>query len=217
VFYDIKPGTSHNLRFLPPWNEEGLLFFESVQHFNFKVDGQPRAFACLKVHGDGECPSCDMLERAPDVFAGNDDLIESILNKHGLAFRWHAQVIPIRPEGLEQDGPYIVGLSKGTANDVSDILTMERDNRQALLVDPDEGQAINITRNNKSGLGTRYKVMPTGLRVGLDDLLPDWADKFLDVPKAVNLRIITPEDMYKAIQDTRGNNIFAKLFPEIDV
>jgi len=216
VFFDIKPGQSANLRFTPPSNEDGSLFFISVQHFKIKKDGQPRAYACLRAHGDEgvECPMCLFLEAAPDKFTG--DLAEKLQRDHGQSYRWHAQVVPVPAEGQERpDQTFVVGLSKMTADDVSKILKMELDNRQVLLTDPDAGQAINITRNTATGFATRYKVLPTGLRVSLDELCPEWTEKFLNVQEAINLRIVDEDEFYAAIAETVGVGLFNSVFPNV--
>jgi hypothetical protein len=208
VFLDIKAGQSVNLRFLPPWSEEGLLFFESAQHYKFTETGEKRAWACLRSHADEECPICQMVEKAKEL---GDDRFKKIIRDHDVSYRWHAQVMPLPQEGKPVEQTYIIGLSKTTAAKVSDLLKIERDNRQALITDPDKGQAVNISRNDKSGLQTRYEVTGTGIRIPLNDVFPGWADAFLDVPKAVNLRVGTRERLLESIQETVGNNVFKAL------
>ena len=223
VFYDIKPGQNVNLRFLPPDNAEGRLFFESAQHFNFKLEGEKRTWACLRVHGDGteECPACVLVEKAE---AADDDRFKKIIREHNMSPRWHAQVLVLpKPDDKDEEGNpvgvkqiNVVGLSKGTAQKVANILKMEKDNRQALLTDPDKGQAVNVSRNDKSGLQTRYEVQATGLRVPLDEVYPKWTDEFLDIQKAIGLRITTAEEMSNSIQETIGNNLFKALLGDVE-
>ncbi len=210
VFLDIKAGQSVNLRFLPPWSEEGLLFFESCQHYQFTEGGEKRAWACLRSHGDGteECPICEMVERAKEL---DEERFKKIIKNHDASYRWHSQVIPLPTEGQTIDQTYIVGLSKTTADKVSGILKMERDNRQPLITDPDAGQAVNIRRNEKSGLQTRYEVSGTGIRMPLDDIFPGWAEAFLDVPKAINLRLGSRERLLESMQETVGMATFKAL------
>jgi len=224
VYFDLKPGQSVNLRFTPPSDESGELFFVSAQHFKMKQEGQPRAYACLRAHGvDQECPICVFLERIEEVFADNDTLREKLHREHDVAYRWHAQVVPVPKEGQGlAEQTYVIGLSKATADKVSKILMMEKDNRLILLTDPDEGQAINISRNEKTGFGTRYEVMPTGLRMSLDAIttvsaagVPAWEEKFLNVRDALKLRIEKPESLYPIIAETVGIVAFAKVFPEV--
>jgi gp32-like DNA binding protein len=216
VFLDIKPGETKRLRFTPTSNEDGSLFFVSAQHFKLKDEGQPRAFACLNVHGteDQNCPGCLMIERAVDVFS--EEIVKKLKNDHGVSYRWHAQVVPLPREGEDKpEQTFVIGLSKMTADDVSKIGKMESDNRMPNLTDVEEGQVIQISRNNATGFATRYKTMGTGLRVSLDTLLPTWEEKFLDTAKAINLRVVTEEKFYKAIQETVGVGVFAQLFPNV--
>jgi hypothetical protein len=215
VFFDIKPGTTVLLRFTPTSNEDGQLFFESCQHFKFLEDGEKRAFACLEMHGvdDTVCPICDALERAPEVLGKN--AAKSLIKDHGSSNRWHAQIIPIRPEGVEAaEQSYIVGLSKTTAGKVSKILKLERDTRQVLLTDPDEGQAIQIERNSATGFNTRYEVLASNVRVPLDTLLPGWDEKFLNVEKSLKLRIEDRETLLASMKETFGDVQFNALFPD---
>lgn len=216
VFLDIKPGQTVNLRFTPvSEGQDGQLFFISAQHYKLKENGQARTFACLNNHSPDKeiCPACEALERAPGILG--KDTAEKLSDLHGVSYRWHAQVVPVPKEGQEKpDQTYIVGLSKMTADDVSKILKMEKDNRQTLLVDPDQGQAIQISRNNATGFATRYKVLPTGIRLSLDDLLPGWESKFLTVATDINLRIKTRAEFLAALQETLGVGVFAQLFPD---
>jgi len=205
VFYDVKPGTSHNLRFLPPSDPTGSLFFESAQHFNFTEEGQKRAWACLRIHGEegADCPICKLVEAAKE---SGDDRFEKIIKNHAVSYRWHAQVLPLPREDKPVEQLYVVGLSKQTAQKVSNIMKMERDNRQPLITDPDKGQAVNITRNDKSGLQTRYEVQATGLRIPLDEIYAKWTDEFLNVQEAVGLRIVDADRLEKSILETVGNS-----------
>lgn len=217
VFLDIKLGQSVNLRFLPPDNEDGLLFFESAQHYKLKQEGQGRAWACLRVHGakGQDCPVCLFLEAAAEKLdAGR---YKSLKNSHVVSNRWHAQVIPLTVDGKPAEQLYVVGLSKGTAGKVSTILKMERDNRQPLITDPDHGQAVNITRNEKSGLQTRYEVMSTGIRVPLDELYPAWTEEFLNIEKAIGLRIADEDTINASIAETVGGVLFNKLRPDVEL
>ena len=214
-FLDIKPGTTVLLRFTPTSNEDGQLFFESSQHFKFLEDGEKRAYACLEMHGDGSilCPICDALERSQEVLGKT--ISKSLIKDHGASHRWHAQVIPIRPEGVEiAEQSYVVGLSKTTAGKVSKILKLERDTRQTLLTDPDEGQAIQIERNSATGFNTRYEVLASNVRVKLDTLLPGWDDIFLNVENTLKLRIETREDLLASMKETFGDVQFNALFPD---
>lgn len=216
AFFDIRPATNYNFRFLPSYNEEGDLFFESAQHHNFKEDGEKRSWACLRSFGapGQDCPACLLVEAAITV---DETKYSKLISAHKLAQRWHAQVV-VLPKGegeVEAEQVSIIGLSKMTAADVSAILKMEKDNRQPLLTDPDQGQAINISRNDKPGLQTRYKVQATGLRTSLDTVYPKWTEEFLDLPKAVALRIVEPERMIASIQETVGNNVFRTLLPDL--
>jgi hypothetical protein len=209
IYLDIKADQTVLARFTPTSNEDGSLFFESSQHFRFKEKGEKRTWACLRVHGGGDCPICDALERAEEVLG--ETQAESLLNDHRASNRWHAQVLPILPEGSDPvDRMYVVGLSKTTAAKVSKILKLERDTRQPLLTDPDKGQAISIEREG-SGFNTTYTVMPSNVRVPLDKIYPKWEEKFLDVEKALKLRIADTDTLLASMKETFGDVVFNAL------
>lgn len=232
VFLDLKPGEKKRLRFTPSSDENGELFFVSAQHFKLKDEGQPRAFACLAVHGEPdaegnlpECVICTFLAKAETVFADNEALLDKLQRDHSVSYRWHAQVLPVPKDGQElNDQTYIMGFSKVTADKISQILKMEKDERMTLLTDPDEGQAITVSRNNATGFATRYEVMATGIRVSLDAIstkspkgTPTWEEKFLTVKDALRLRIVSQDKMYKALAETVGVGVFSKVFPTVEL
>lgn len=215
VFFDIKPDTTVTVRFTPTSNESGELFFESSQHFKFEEDGEGRAWACLNVHGDGkeECPICDALARAEEVLG--KAAAKGLLKDHSASNRWHVQVVPVyTAAGVEPaDQTYILGLSMTTAEKVSTILKMDADNRLPLLTDPEAGQTLQIKRTG-SGFKTKYEVLPTGVRVPLDKILPDWEKKFLDMEKALKLRVEDRKTLLASMKETFGNAVFSELFPK---
>jgi hypothetical protein len=98
----------------------------------------------------------------------------------------------------------VVGLSKTTAQKVSRILKMEKDKRKPLLTDVEKGQAVSIERNTASGFQTRYEVMATGERVNLDELCPNWEDKYLDLEKALKLRVADRDTLIASMRETLG-------------
>ncbi len=210
VFLDLKAGQALNLRFLPSWTPEGDLFFVSAQHYKFTENGEKRAWACLDVHGEGDCPICQMVEAARTKVNDGDDRFEKYIDRHNQSLRWHAQVVPIR-EGQTIEQSYVFGFSKTTADKVSGILKMERDTRQPLLTDPDKGQTVYVSRNDKSGKATRYEVQATGVRVGLDEIFPEWTESFLDVEKAIGLRIGNRDQLLASIKETIGTPMFETL------
>jgi hypothetical protein len=214
VYLDIKPNSSVRIRFTPTSNEDGQLFFESSQHFKFTLDGEKRAYACLRVHGNEQtgtdCPICDYIDAALEVLGGPGS---SIASANGASNRWHAQVVQVTDEAPAQT--FLLGLSKTTAAKVNRILKMEQDNRQPLLTDPESGQIIQIDRTG-SGLSTRYEVMPTNVRLNLDEYFPDWEKSFLTVEKALKLRVVDKDELLAAMEETFGDAIFKALTNHIN-
>jgi len=210
LYLDIPAGGSIQVRFTPTSIATGELFFESSQHFQFKQDGEKRAWACLNVHGEGSCPICQTLLKLVEQLGENG--AKEYLKKHNASNRWHAQVIQVPAEGGDKPSQTVIlGLSKTTAQKISAILKSERDNRLPLLSDPDKGQAIIVSRNNGTGFATRYEVMATGLRLSLDDLFAGWEEKFLDLEKALKLRVADRATLVASLRETIGPALFDKL------
>lgn len=202
MFVSIPADSSVQLRFLPPDNPEGVLFFRAVQHFRFKDNDRNRAWACLDVHGEnaGGCPGCELVE----YFRKNGtEAQKKIANERRANARCYAQVIE---KGKEDQGPRLVPLSPTTADQVSDLLEMQFSNSLPLLTDVEAGEWVVVSRKG-SGLKTEYKVMPTGVRVPLKAVNKDWEDKFLNIKEKLDLKIATREQFIQSIKDTLAGEL----------
>ena len=209
VFVDIKPDSKIRVRFLPPWSDAGTLFFAAFNHYRYKDEGQKRAWGCLTRHGNpevhGKCAACEF----SDALKAN-----GATKKAGREIeargRWYAQVIV---EGLEDEGPKLIALSKTTADQVTEILTLQANDDEPFLCDEEEGIWIQIKREG-AGLDTVYTVLPTAKIVPLSKLCPDWESKAFDVVEAVGLHIGTRQDQLRSIVETHRTK-YADVYNEV--
>lgn len=205
IFLDIKPDTTVRLRILPPTDESGMIFTKVSNHFKLKnPEGGGMALACLREHGaDGEtCFLCQLVEFLKASKDKADKKIGSDLYANP---RWYVQAY-LAEKGadgkLEYRGPYLVGVSKTTADALNDILTTQEVAGDDYFCDPDKGQDIIITRRG-SGLATKYTVMPTGQKMALSDIMPNWdtpgSGKLItDVLAALDLKVEDADGQRKA-------------------
>lgn len=105
---------------------------------------------------------------------------------------------------------YVIGLSQTTAQKVARILKRQKDMNQPLLNDVDNGEIISIERIG-SGFDTEYDVQSTGVRVSLDKVFPGWEEKFLNVEKALKLRVEDRATLLEALSETFGPAVIQQL------
>ena len=104
-------------------------------------------------------------------------------------------------------GPKLLGLPKGASEDVANIIKNMDMTGEPDFTDITEGQDLLIGRTG-TGFNTKYRVDRTGLKTSLDDLFPEWEEKFIeDVNDALGLKIVTPEEQKAALMFTYGDVI----------
>ncbi len=203
VFYDLKPDTTTIMRLLPPSDASGSAFFVKTDHYKLvSEENKPTAMGCLDRHGSEECPICVAQERLSVTGDKGDAKIADAVKASS---RWYMQVYV---KGLEDQGPKLVGLSRTTADRVSEILSMQEDNGEPLLNDADNGAWLMVKRKG-SGLGTRYDVQVSGKSVSLDKLRPEWTKgEFIeDVPSACRIKVGSVSDMTEAFRRAFGDEL----------
>lgn len=210
LFVDIKPDSKIRVRFLPPsiGPERTMLFFKAVNHYKYKDGDDKRAWACLSTHGTddlGACACCDLSNAMKKIPATKK--LGKDIEARG---RWYAQVIV---QGQEVDGIRLLALSKTTAEQVTDILSMQASDDEPFFCDADEGIWIQIAREGAQ-LETKYTVLPTSKRVTLESLVPTWEADALDVPDAVGLYIGSRQEQLASIIETYRLK-FSGLFEDI--
>lgn len=205
IFLDIKPDTAVRLRILPPTTENGALFTKVSNHFKLKnPEGGGMALACLREHGEeGEiCYLCQLLEFLKKSKDKTDQKIGKELYANP---RWYVQAYLAEKdeEGkLVYRGPFLVGLSKTTADQLNGFLNMQQAARDDFFCDPDKGQDVMISRHG-SGMNTKYVAMLTGQKASLDSIMPTWATPgsgklITDVMAALELKIEDADSQRKA-------------------
>jgi hypothetical protein len=203
VFWDLKPDTTTRVRVVPPLTEDGLIFTKATNHYGVEnEDGFNIAPACLNEHGDGDCWLCRLVNY---LFSTGDKGDENIAKRLKANGKWYIQGFVW--DGEKYDGPYLVGLSKTTADKVNDIFDQLEAVGDPDFCDPDEGRDLVITRTG-SGFSTKYSVMPGSKIMALDDIVPGWEDKvFHDVIEKIDPRIMSNEDQRAAVVRTLGDSI----------
>lgn len=178
LFVKPAPNSSVQVRFLPPDNAEGALFFAATTHFNFKDPKDPskgRAWACLDQHGgpkDGKCAICQVVR----FFIKNGtDAQLSLVKGFGKTINantsFYAQVYL---KDRADKGIKLLRVPQTGADAVSDILGFQGDNGLPFLSDPEAGEWIIVGRTG-DGPKTKWKAMSTSVRVPLDTLDAEWA------------------------------------------
>lgn len=202
VFYDLKPDTTTILRLLPPSDPSGSAFFVKTDHYKLvSEENKPTAMPCRDRHADGDCSICLATERLASTGDKGD---AKIADKIKASSRWYVQAYV---KGLEEQGPKLIGLSRTTADKISEIMSMQEDTGEGLLNDPDEGAWLLVKRKG-SGLGTRYDVQVSGKAISLDELRPAWTEEFIeDVPAATRLKVQADDDMVEALRRAFGDEL----------
>lgn len=201
IFYDLKPDTTTRVRVVPPLNEDGLIFTKATNHYGVQnEDGFNIAPACLVEHGDGDCWLCNLVNY---LYSTGDKGDEKIARDLRPSSKWYVQGFVW--DGENYDGPFLVGLSKTTADKVNDIFDQLEAMDEPFFCDPDEGVDLVITRKG-SGFSTTYSVMPGNKKSSLDDLVPGWGEKvFADVIEKLDPRIMDAAAMRDAVVRTYGD------------
>jgi len=203
VFVDIKPDSKIRVRFLPPWDSDGMLFFAAFNHYRYLDEKEKRAWACLTRHGteaDGACACCEMSDYLKKQRTKDEKRQGRDVEARG---RWYSQVLV---EGMEGEGPKLLALSKTTADQIIDILQLQATDDEAFFTDPEQGTWIQIERKGAK-LETTYTVLPTSKRVPLSGLFPEWEDKMLNVQEALGLKIGDRKTQLASIIETFSKTV----------
>lgn len=210
VFYDLKPDTTTRLRVIPPVDDSGMIFAQSVNHFKMKnEDGFGIALACLNHHAENaDDEPCFLCKLVDYLYNSGDKSDAKIAKDIKASSRWYLQAF-IAEKGddgkLSYMGPKLVGLSKTTAEAVSGLLADQDKVGTPLFCDVEQGQDIVITRTG-AGLQSRYRLSQTSQLANLDEAIPGWEDKILtDVYDSLNLKIVTPDEQAKIVLATFGD------------
>lgn len=206
LFFDIKPDSRNVLRFLPPTQENGSLFFLNVNHFNLKSDeDKGMALACGDVHrNDGDdCYLCKVAEWLKRT--GEDDIAQKIRPSKN----YYAQVLVGSKDAEGQwtfSGPKMVRFSQTGADAIIEILKAQELVDDDFACDPHNGQNIVFSRNG-AGLQTKYSAQAMGNKNDLDEIFPGWESKLLDIPEKLDMKIWDNDEMKAALVHTFGDVI----------
>ncbi len=202
IFYKLTEGT-HRVRVIPPLNEDGMLFWRQVNHYGIKnEDGFGIAPACLEEHGE-RGQDCYLCRLTNYLYSTGDKGEEKIAKDIKPSSKWLLQAFCW--DGEKYDGPFFVGLSKTTADQVNDIMDQQEALGDPFFCDPDGGVDLVITRRGQ-GFDTRYTVNPGNKQTKLEALVPGWEDQvFRDTVAKVDPRMMTNEQMRDALVTCYGD------------
>lgn len=206
---DFPVDSVTRVRVFPRPGDEGEIYYRAEQHFGLKYNGRNSSLACLNAHGDGteKCPTCEVIYALMD---SGDEKLKELGKKLVINKRFYAQIRVVTYDENKVkkfSAPKIVGFTQKAANDINAALRMQEDSGDDLAVDINAGQDFMVERKGAM-LATRYNVMATGKKEDLDVLLPNWADDFIhDIPKTVNLNILTRAKMVESLKASLGDVI----------
>ena len=209
VFFTIPPDKTARLRFLPPATEDGLVFTLSVNHFKINdAEGKSIALACLNQHGEGECPTCAIVD---ELYRSSDAAAKKLANELRASARYNAQVLLAEKDAdtgkMVYEGPRMIGLSKTVADDIIQFLVNQESAGDDFFCDADKGQDLFLTRKG-SGFSTKYTIDRSGQKAALDDILPGWQEKFWTDPyKVLGLKVVDRDTMLALLKGTYANQI----------
>jgi hypothetical protein len=208
LFLDIKPDTSVRVRIVPPVTDDGMLFAKAVNHFKFKnEEGFGLALACLGEHGNDDTGVDCYLCKLSKMLRNGDKAESKIASDIRSSPRWYAQAFVYDKEEDAYVGPKFVGLSKTTAESVTDILVSQDESGDDYFCDVENGQDLIITRRG-SGLNTKYTVAATGKKMPLSSVDPNWETKIIrDMYDALELKLEDPDGQKRAAYRTFGDEL----------
>ena len=187
LFFQLKAG-KNEMRILPPWNDDGMFYHESVIHYGFMVEGKNRAYPCLKFLGEKKCPACDLFAR----LSQGDKEDQKIARNLRPTAKFFVNVVPKGSENVK-----IFALKPKM---LKQILGYMADDDWGDVTDPEEGHNIVIEKEGE-GLMTRYEVRvkpkPTGIEV------EDWENKLHDLV-AETTQTIEYDEMKELLDEKYG-------------
>lgn len=214
LFENVPDNATVRYRFLPTVHPDGVIWYPVKNHFKLKEAAEEAgeqdrgiAIACNDLHGEGNCYLC----RLNVTLKKHGDKAEKAIGKGIYANpRYHAQVMvgEMSSDGkVTYHGPRILGLPKGASEDVSQLIKTMDMMHQPIFTDVEKGQDVIISTTG-SGLKKRYKVDRSGEIMNLDEIIPDWGDRFIeDMDDALGLKRATNEEMKAIAQYTFGDQL----------
>lgn len=224
-FVDVADGEDKVFRFAPPVAENGLIFYKTFNHYKLKnPDEKDRgiALADLRFHGTDETGREDYIARLSEVLEKHRT--SATEKKIGKDIRGNRRYYAQGWEGTRMDdGTFkwsrckLLSLPKTAAEKVMKILKNQQTMGEVSAVDPDEGQALIVSREG-TGFNTKYAADRSGVKVSLDEIIPDWRKQlYQDVYAALDLKIYPPEEQKKVARFTYPDLDWDKLESEYDL
>jgi len=210
IYLDLKEDEARRVRFLPPQRADGALFTKVVQHFKLKTEDDPprgMALACNDHHKDEDCWMCNLSKL---LKAEGDKAERQIGDDIRPSPRFYSVVLVAEKQddgSLVYSGPKLLGLPKTAVEQVNSILLAQDMAGDEFFCDADGGQDLIITRTGR-GFQTKYNAQSTGKKNNLDEIFPQWEDKFIeDLEEALGLKFADNDTMREATMRTYADEL----------
>jgi hypothetical protein len=210
VFVNIPEGQSMLFRFLPPSRADGGTWHMTAQHHNLKDDeDRDIAVADLSVHGNDETGTEDYINELVAVVKNQPNSKEwkpaktICFGKKGIktGFRYHGQVLvaeDVSDGTFKYIGPKILGLPPSGAKAINKLQAAQKIAREPSFNDPDSGFNVLIEHTKESPW---YSAQRAGAPISLDDIYPEWTDKFFqDMEAKISIRLYTRDEQKVAVR-----------------
>ncbi len=217
----VKQGERVRVRFLPSMQANGQTQFPKGLHYKLKElddEGKERglALACLKHHGDGKCPICDVHA----VLKGSDDKNERDLTKFpndiGVSLRVMVPVLESTkgPDGQVWSQPKLLDLTKNAADKLRRLYEDCQNDGIPLFNDVELGQDVVVSNPSTPG---EYGFQPTMKQMPLADCVEDLDTSGIeDVTGAMNLTIRSYDEMLAALDFSQPTLDIPAIMEEVN-
>ena len=193
-----KPKEGKNIiRILPPWNDEGLFYFEAALHYGFKDGAKTKAYPCLAMY-EQECPICEFAKK----LAKEDKQMAGGITSRK---KFYANIIDRNSNNV-----MIWGFSMKV---LRTLLAYVQDPDWGDFTDPEEGHDIVVERTGSGKLDTKYEVRikPKPSEICLNN----WESKVIDLSTEV-VEEADEDVLLQAIEDNYGKGAGSKKKNEDD-
>lgn len=183
-FFKAREG-KNIVRILPPWNDEGVFYYEASLHYGLKNEGRDRAYPCLTMY-ENDCPVCDFI-------SGLSSKDKELKDKLAPRKKFYVNIID------RQSGNLVIwGFSTKI---LRTLLGYIQDPDWGDFTDPEEGHDIVIEREGTGRLDTKYEVRikPKPTEVNFED----WEDEMHDLSEEI-IDEISEEDLQEIVEDNYG-------------
>jgi hypothetical protein len=199
LYLDVKKGSEIQVRFVP---RESSMWVLVQNHYGLKQkDSNQQTLACLRREGTPETgTNCWLCTLTYDYLQNSEEEVERSLGKGkkslSMTSSYYAQVWVAEKEddgSLVYTGPRLLRLPKTGAEAVNKVIKRVAKQGHAHIASEVGGQDIIIENSGEGNPGTWYSADETGVLNSLDEIAPEWSEKFIhDIYGTLKLRVEPP-------------------------